>query len=144
MGVEIAAVGERKDFGFPINVTLDADTLSTPLAVSRHGALTLQGRLENLFDEDYCWRREIDRGSFVHCWSTLELRSTPKRRWRYRQSLEQDLDAHRRRWHHRPRRRRAGCKDQIRVEVYGTVDEANSVIGAISAVPDGPPRWSVA
>ena len=54
MGVDIAAVGERKDFGFPTNVTLDSYTLvNATLRYRVNGALTLQGRLENLFDEDY-------------------------------------------------------------------------------------------
>jgi len=54
VGVDIAAVGERKDFGFPTNVTLDAYTLvNATLRYRVNGGLTLQGRLENLFDEDY-------------------------------------------------------------------------------------------
>jgi vitamin B12 transporter len=56
VGVDIAAVGERKDFGFPTNVTLDSYTLvNATLRYRVNGALTLQGRLENLFDEDYTY-----------------------------------------------------------------------------------------
>jgi vitamin B12 transporter len=54
VGMDIAAVGERKDFGFPSAVTLDSYTLiNATLRYRVNGALTLQGRLENLFDEDY-------------------------------------------------------------------------------------------
>ena len=54
VGVDIAAVGDRKDFGFPENVTLDSYTLvNTTLRYRVNHALTLQGRVENLFDEDY-------------------------------------------------------------------------------------------
>ena len=54
VGVDIAAVGDRKDFGFPTNVTLDSYTLvNATLRYRVNDALTLQGRLENLFDEDY-------------------------------------------------------------------------------------------
>ena len=54
LGVDIAAFGDRKDFGFPDNVTLDSYALLNATVRYRvNGALTLQGRLENLFDEDY-------------------------------------------------------------------------------------------
>jgi vitamin B12 transporter len=54
VGVDVAAVGERKDFGFPENVTLDSYTLvNATLRYRVNDALTLQGRLENMFDEDY-------------------------------------------------------------------------------------------
>ena len=54
LGVDIAAFGDRKDFGFPDNVTLDSYTLvNATLRYRVNDALTLQGRLENLFDEDY-------------------------------------------------------------------------------------------
>ena len=54
VGVDIAAFGDRKDFGFPDNVTLDSYTLvNATLRYRVNDALTLQGRLENLFDEDY-------------------------------------------------------------------------------------------
>ena len=48
--------------------------------------------------------------------------------------LEQDLYAHRRRRQHRPGRRRARAKESLRVEAYGTVDEANSAVGVVLAV----------
>lgn len=54
VGVDIAAVGDRKDFGFPENVTLDSYTLvNATLRYRVNEALTFQGRVENLFDEDY-------------------------------------------------------------------------------------------
>jgi vitamin B12 transporter len=53
-GVDVAAFGNRKDFGFPANVTMDSYALlNTTLRYRVNGALTLQGRLENLLDEDY-------------------------------------------------------------------------------------------
>ncbi len=54
LGVDVAAFGNRKDFGFPDNVTMDSYALvNATLRYRVNGALTLQGRLENLFDEDY-------------------------------------------------------------------------------------------
>ena len=54
LGLDIAAFGDRKDFGFPDNVTMDSYMLvNATLRYRVNGALTLQGRLENLFDEDY-------------------------------------------------------------------------------------------
>ena len=54
LGVDVAAVGDRKDFGFPENVTLDSYTLvNATVRYRANEALTLQGRVENLFDEDY-------------------------------------------------------------------------------------------
>jgi vitamin B12 transporter len=54
LGVDVAAFGNRKDFGFPTDVTLDSYALVNSTVRYRvNGALTLQGRLENLFDEDY-------------------------------------------------------------------------------------------
>jgi vitamin B12 transporter len=54
LGLDIAAFGDRKDFGFPENVTMDSYALvNATLRYRVNGALTLQGRLENLFDEDY-------------------------------------------------------------------------------------------
>jgi vitamin B12 transporter len=54
LGVDVAAFGNRKDFGFPANVTLDSYALVNATVRYRvSDALTLQGRLENLFDEDY-------------------------------------------------------------------------------------------
>jgi vitamin B12 transporter len=54
VGVDIAAVGDRMDFGFPENVALDSYmVVNATLRYRVNGALTLQGRLENLFNEDY-------------------------------------------------------------------------------------------
>ena len=53
VGVDISAYGNRQDVGFPA-VTLDSYTLvNATLRYRVNGALTLQGRLSNLFDEDY-------------------------------------------------------------------------------------------
>ncbi|MDF3020265.1 MAG: hypothetical protein K0Q92_1568 [Steroidobacteraceae bacterium] len=53
LGVDLIASGNRKDVGFP-NVTLDSYALvNTTLRYRATPQLTLQGRLENLFDEDY-------------------------------------------------------------------------------------------
>jgi vitamin B12 transporter len=54
-GVDIVASGNRKDVGFP-NVTLDSYTLvNATLRYRLDEALTLQGRFQNLFDEDYAF-----------------------------------------------------------------------------------------
>ena len=54
LGVDVASFGNRKDFGFPQNVTLDSYTLLNATVRYRvNDALTLQGRLENALDEDY-------------------------------------------------------------------------------------------
>jgi len=54
LGLDIAAFGERKDFGFPENVTLDSYALvNATVRYRATGALTLQARIENAFDEDY-------------------------------------------------------------------------------------------
>jgi vitamin B12 transporter len=54
LGLDIAAYGDRKDFGFPDNVTLDSYALVNASVRYRvNGGLTLQGRIENAFDEDY-------------------------------------------------------------------------------------------
>jgi vitamin B12 transporter len=54
VGVDVAAFGNRKDFGFPDNLTMDSYALvNATLRYRVNGALTLQGRLENLLDEDY-------------------------------------------------------------------------------------------
>jgi len=54
VGIDVAAYGDRKDFGFPSNVTLDSYALvNATLRYRVNGALTVQGRLENAFDEDY-------------------------------------------------------------------------------------------
>ena len=54
LGFDIAAYGDRMDFGFPENVTLDSYALVNATVRYRvNAALTLQGRLENAFDEEY-------------------------------------------------------------------------------------------
>jgi vitamin B12 transporter len=54
VGMDVAAFGNRKDFGFPVNVTMDSYALvNATLRYRVNGGLTLQGRLENLLDEDY-------------------------------------------------------------------------------------------
>ena len=54
LGMDITAFGDRKDFGFPDNVTLDSYVLVNATVRYRvNGALTLQGRIENALDEDY-------------------------------------------------------------------------------------------
>ena len=54
LGLDIAAYGNRKDFGFPENVTLDSYALVNATVRYRvTGAFTVQARLENAFDEDY-------------------------------------------------------------------------------------------
>jgi vitamin B12 transporter len=54
LGVDVLAAGERKDFGFPEPVDLDAYVLANLTAGWRiTDALSLRVRIENLFDEDY-------------------------------------------------------------------------------------------
>ncbi len=54
LGVDVAAYGNRKDFGFPSNSTLDSYTLVNATVRWRvAGDFTLQGRLENALDADY-------------------------------------------------------------------------------------------
>ena len=54
LGLDIAAYGNRKDFGFPENVTLESYTLvNATVRYRATPALTVQGRIENAFDEDY-------------------------------------------------------------------------------------------
>jgi vitamin B12 transporter len=54
LGIDVAAYGNRKDFGFPENVTLDSYMLvNATVRYRATAALTVQGRLENAFDEDY-------------------------------------------------------------------------------------------
>ena len=100
-----------------------------------NGALTMQGRIENLFDEDYTLVPGLShRRPRVHRWSTLQLRLTdPRLRMGNRLSRIYTRtgddgttglgDGSRVR------------KDHARVEAYGTVDEANSAIGVILSVP---------
>ena len=53
-GIDVAAFGNRKDFGFPSNVTMDSYALvNATLRYRVNASFTLQGRLENLLDEDY-------------------------------------------------------------------------------------------
>jgi vitamin B12 transporter len=54
LGLDVLATGDRKDFGFPEDVTLDSYVLANLTAewrVSR--AFSVVGRVENLLDEDY-------------------------------------------------------------------------------------------
>ncbi len=54
LGLDIAAYGNRKDFGFPDDVTLESYALvNATVRYRATAALTLQARLENAFDEDY-------------------------------------------------------------------------------------------
>jgi vitamin B12 transporter len=54
LGVDVSAYGNRKDFGFPENVTLDSYALLNATVRYRvNGGLTLQGRVENALDQDY-------------------------------------------------------------------------------------------
>ena len=54
LGMDITAYGERKDFGFPENVTLDSYLLvNATMRYRVTNAFTLQGRIENALDEDY-------------------------------------------------------------------------------------------
>jgi vitamin B12 transporter len=54
LGVDVAAYGNRKDVGFPQNVTLDSYALLNATVRYRvNAALTVQGRIENALDEDY-------------------------------------------------------------------------------------------
>jgi vitamin B12 transporter len=53
-GIDIAAFGNRKDFGFPANVAMDSYALvNATLRYRVNDSFTLQGRLENLLDENY-------------------------------------------------------------------------------------------
>jgi len=54
LGLDLAAYGDRKDFGFPENVTLASYALLNATVRYRvNGGLTLQGRVENALDENY-------------------------------------------------------------------------------------------
>jgi vitamin B12 transporter len=54
LGLDVAAYGNRKDFGFPENVTLDSYALlNATVRYRATNALTVQGRLENALDENY-------------------------------------------------------------------------------------------
>jgi vitamin B12 transporter len=54
VGVDVAAYGNRRDFGFPTSAIMDSYALvNATLRYRVNGGLTLQGRLENVLDEDY-------------------------------------------------------------------------------------------
>ena len=54
LGLDVAAYGNRKDFGFPENVTLDSYALlNATVRYRATDALSVQGRLENALDENY-------------------------------------------------------------------------------------------
>jgi len=54
LGVDVSAYGDRKDFGFPENVTLDSYALLNATVRYRvNRGLTVQGRVENALDQDY-------------------------------------------------------------------------------------------
>lgn len=69
VGVDVLAVGDRKDFGFPEPVTLDGYVLTNLTArwqVTR--SVSLSGRIENVFDEQYELASTFntpDRGVYV-------------------------------------------------------------------------------
>jgi vitamin B12 transporter len=75
LGLDVLAAGERKDFGFPQPVTLDAYVLANLTARWRvTPSLSLVGRIENLLDEQYELAHTFntpDRGLYV------SLRYTP-------------------------------------------------------------------
>ncbi len=140
VGVDVVASGNRKDFGFPTRHARFLRAASTPrCGIARASQLTLQGRLENLLDEDYALRRGLShRRPRVHGWSTLQLRVSTSLESRMGNRLSRIYtrtgddgttglgDGNRVR------------KDDVRVEAYGTVDEANSSIGMILGVPGIP------
>ena len=54
LGLDVAAYGDRQDFGFPANVTLDSYALlNATVRYRASDALTLQARLQNALDADY-------------------------------------------------------------------------------------------
>jgi vitamin B12 transporter len=69
LGVDVLAVGDREDFGFPEPVTLDGYVLTNLTArwqVTR--SVSLSGRIENVFDEQYELASTFntpDRGVYV-------------------------------------------------------------------------------
>jgi vitamin B12 transporter len=69
LGLDVLAAGERKDFGFPRPVTLDAYVLANLTARWRvTPSLSLVGRVENLLDEQYELAHTFntpDRGLYV-------------------------------------------------------------------------------
>lgn len=69
LGLDVLATGDRKDFGFPTDVTLDGYVLANLTATwQATPALALLARVENLLDEDYELARSYntpDRGVYV-------------------------------------------------------------------------------
>jgi vitamin B12 transporter len=54
LGLDVLAAGERKDFGFPDDITLDSYVLANLTAQWQvNAAFALIARVENLLDEDY-------------------------------------------------------------------------------------------
>ena len=54
LGLDLAAYGNRKDFGFPDSITLDSyELLNATVRYRLTPAFTVQGRIENALDEDY-------------------------------------------------------------------------------------------
>jgi vitamin B12 transporter len=76
LGVDVLAAGERKDFGFPEPVTLDAYVLANLNALWQlTPSVALVGRVENLLDEQYELAHTFntpDRGVYV------AMRYTPR------------------------------------------------------------------
>ena len=123
----------------------------------RSTTMVFQGKVGNLLDSRLSDRRyfnQDERTFFVNVRysATLIGRTLPDTRQRMRctaqlpanqcggihhgPSAEQDLYAYRRRGHDRARRRARVPKTHARIEAYGTVDEANSAIGMVLAVPE--------
>ena len=142
--MDVAAYGNRKDFGFP-----EQRHARFLRAGQCHGALSRQRRADAAGAPRERVRRGLHagrglphRGPLVHDWSTLQLRLTRSERpaWAHRLSRIYTRtgddgttglgDGSRVR------------KDHARVEAYGTVDEANSAIGVILAVPGLPAEVS--
>jgi vitamin B12 transporter len=69
LGLDVLATGDRKDFGFPQDVTLDGYVLANMTAEWRTTpSLSLVARVENLLDEDYELAdtyNTADRGLYV-------------------------------------------------------------------------------
>ncbi|MDH4105747.1 MAG: TonB-dependent receptor, partial [Gammaproteobacteria bacterium] len=69
LGLDVLATGDRKDFGFPTDATLDGYVLANLTASWQvNPALALLARVENLLDEDYELARSYntpDRGVYV-------------------------------------------------------------------------------
>jgi vitamin B12 transporter len=69
LGLDLLATGDRKDFGFPTEATLDGYVLANLTAAwQATRTVTLVARVENLLDEDYELARSYntpDRGVYV-------------------------------------------------------------------------------